>query len=56
MCVFGNHHKIKEEIDKIDYKEDNLLMNKNKIMNLNDNINDMNNEKTKSKKINEFKK
>ena len=53
--VFGNEDKIEEEPYEINYKEDNLLMNKNKIMNLNDNIKDMNNEKTKAKRINEFK-
>jgi hypothetical protein len=53
--VFGIETQIKEEKDKIDCKEDNIFMNKNKIMNIYDNDNDTNNEKKNKKRINEFK-
>ena len=53
--VFGIEDQIKDEKEEIDYKEDNLLTNKNKITNIYENDNDMNNEKAKKKRINEFK-
>ena len=53
--VFGIEDQIKDEKEEIDYKEDNLLTNKNKINNIYENDNDMNNEKAKKKRINEFK-
>ena len=54
--VFGIEEQIKEEKDKIDYKEDNTFMNKNKIMNIYDIDNDANKEQKNKKRINDFKK
>ena len=53
--VFGNEAQMKEEKDEIPYKEDNIFMNKNKIMNIYDKDNDTFNEKKNKKRINEFK-
>ena len=53
--VFGiEEDLIKNEKDEIDNKEDNIFMDKNKIMN-NMYDNDISNEKKHKKRINEFK-
>ena len=55
-CVVFGIEDQKEEKDEIDNKEDNILTNRNKIMNnIHDYDNDIDNEKMNKKRINEYK-
>ena len=55
-CVVFGIEDQKEEKDEIDNKEDNILTNRNKIMNINhDYDNNIDNEKINKKRINEYK-